>query len=48
VEFFKEQLTKSTIAHADETGTKVNGVNRWIHSFSNNCKYQEFFGSFQS
>jgi len=33
--FFKEELSKSAIAHADETGTKVNGVNRWIHSFSN-------------
>ena len=33
--FFKEQLAKAKIAHADETGTKVNGINRWIHSFSN-------------
>ena len=33
--FFKEQLAKSSVAHADETGTKVNGINRWIHSFSN-------------
>ena len=33
--FFKEQLIKAKIAHADETGTKVNGSNRWIHSFSN-------------
>lgn len=34
-EFFKQKLSKSTVAHADETGTKVNGVNHWIHSFSN-------------
>ncbi len=33
--FFKEQLAKSEVAHADETGTKVNGFRRWIHSFSN-------------
>lgn len=33
--FFKEELAKSDIAHADETGTKLNGSNRWIHSFSN-------------
>ena len=33
--FFKEELIKSEIAHADETGTKVNGFNRWIHSVSN-------------
>ena len=33
--FFKNQLAKAEIAHADETGTKVNGFNRWIHSFSN-------------
>ncbi|MCF2613299.1 MULTISPECIES: hypothetical protein [Fusobacterium] len=32
--FFKEQLIKAKITHADETGTKVNGSNRWIHSFS--------------
>ena len=35
-EFFKGELIKSTVAHADETGTKVNGINRWVHSFSNN------------
>ncbi|MGL6025263.1 MAG: IS66 family transposase, partial [Cetobacterium sp.] len=34
-EFFKGELAKSAVAHADETGTKVNGINRWIHSFSN-------------
>jgi len=33
--FFKEKLIESSVAHADETGTKVNGNNRWIHSFSN-------------
>lgn len=33
--FFKEKLAESSVAHADETGTKVNGNNRWIHSFSN-------------
>ncbi len=33
--FFKEQLEKSEIAHADETETKINDFNHWIHSFSN-------------
>ena len=33
--FFKKELAKASVAHADETGTKVNGLNRWIHSFSN-------------
>lgn len=35
-EFFKSELRKAKIAHADETGTKVNGNTQWIHSFSNN------------
>lgn len=34
-ELFKRELIKSEIAHADETGTKVNGKMQWIHSFSN-------------
>lgn len=34
-EFFKKELIKSEIAHADETGTKVNGKMQWVHSFSN-------------
>ena len=29
--FFKEQLAKSEVAYADETGIKVNGFRRWIH-----------------
>lgn len=33
--FFKEELSKAAIAHADETGTKVNGKLNWIHSISN-------------
>ncbi|WP_373213772.1 IS66 family transposase [Fusobacterium mortiferum] len=33
--FFKEELKKASILHADETGTKVNGKNYWIHSCSN-------------
>ena len=33
--FFKEELKKVEFLHADETGTKVNGKNHWIHSCSN-------------
>ncbi len=33
--FFKDELSNASVAHADETGTKLNGSNRWIHSFSN-------------
>jgi transposase len=33
--FFKEELKKASILHADETGTKINGKNHWIHSCSN-------------
>jgi len=32
---FKEKLIESSVVHADETGTKVNGSNHWIHSVSN-------------
>lgn len=30
----KDALIKSEIAHADETGSNVDGKNHWIHSFS--------------
>lgn len=33
--FFKDELKKVTVLHADETGTKINGKNHWIHSCSN-------------
>ncbi|MDO5788286.1 MAG: transposase [Fusobacterium sp.] len=33
--FSKEELKKVEFLHADETGTKVNGKNHWIHSCSN-------------
>lgn len=41
-ELIKEELRKTDILHADETGSNVNGVNQWIHSASNN-KYTVLF-----
>ena len=31
----KQQLTQSSLAHADETGININGKRQWLHSVSN-------------